>query len=114
MTAVAQEIAAADKRAAPLRTLQRVAAVAAHRGALLRTQRPQHMQVPRSFWSRLAGKYGNKFYWQQNGTEAAINNAVSAINTCLREPAGRFKCVNVQGELGEEPTSGKFGSKLFK
>ena len=28
------------------------------------------------FWSSLAGKYGNKFYWQDNGQEAAVVNAV--------------------------------------
>lgn len=71
------------------------------------------LEVPRSFWSRVAGKYGNKFYFRDNGTEAAINNAVSAINTCLREPSGKLKCANVQGELGEQATSGKFG-KMFK
>jgi hypothetical protein len=30
------------------------------------------------FWSSLTGKYGNKFYWQDNGQEAAIVNAVGA------------------------------------
>lgn len=30
-----------------------------------------------SFWSRLAGKYGNKFYWQEKGEAASIMNAVS-------------------------------------
>lgn len=70
-------------------------------------------QVPRSFWSRVAGKYGNKFYFRDNGTEAAVTNAVSAINTCLREPAGKLKCANIQSEMGEAPTSGRFG-KMFK
>jgi len=37
-------------------------------------------------------------------------NAVSAIDTCLREPQGRSKCSNVQGAFGEKDTSGKFGS----
>jgi hypothetical protein len=55
------------------------------------------MQVPKSFWTRLAGKYGNKFYWKQEGEEAAINSAISAINTCLREPPGRLKCSTIQG-----------------
>jgi hypothetical protein len=71
------------------------------------------VQVPQSFWSRLAGKYGNKFYWQQEGEHAAIMNAVSAINTCLREPAGRFQCSKVQGEFGEEEVSGMMGN-FFK
>eukprot|EP00892_Ulva_mutabilis_P011457 jgi/Ulvmu1/8684/UM047_0024.1 len=72
------------------------------------------LDVPRSFWSRLAGKYGNKFYWQENGQEASITAAVSAINTCLREPPGRFKCSQIQSaDMAEAPASGKFG-KFFK
>ena len=59
------------------------------------------LEVPRSFWSRLSGKYGNKFYWQENGESASIIDAVSAINTCLREEPGRSKCSNVQGSWGE-------------
>jgi hypothetical protein len=34
-----------------------------------------------SFWSRLAGKYGNKFYWQEKGEAASIISAVSIIST---------------------------------
>ncbi|KXZ48551.1 hypothetical protein GPECTOR_27g722 [Gonium pectorale] len=34
---------------------------------------------------------------------------VSAIDTCLREEPGRFKCSTVQGDLGEKPSSGPFG-----
>ncbi|KAG2487151.1 hypothetical protein HYH03_014263 [Edaphochlamys debaryana] len=71
------------------------------------------LEVPRSFWGRLAGKYGNKFYWQENGEAASIMNAVSAIDTCLREEPGRFKCSTVQGDLGEKPSSGPFGKALF-
>uniref|UniRef100_UPI004072FD42 TPM domain-containing protein n=1 Tax=Chlamydomonas reinhardtii TaxID=3055 RepID=UPI004072FD42 len=67
------------------------------------------LEVPRSFWGRLAGKYGNKFYWQENGEAASILNAVSAIDTCLREEPGRFKCSTVQGDFGEKATSGPFG-----
>ena len=33
--------------------------------------------TPQSFWTRLSGKYGNKFYWQEKGEAAAILNAVS-------------------------------------
>lgn len=33
--------------------------------------------VPTNFWSRLAGKYGTKFYWQDKGEGAAIVNTVS-------------------------------------
>ena len=32
-----------------------------------------------TFWSRLAGKYGNKFFWQERGEEAAIVNAVRRL-----------------------------------
>lgn len=31
--------------------------------------------VPRNFWTRLAGKYGTKFFWQNNGEAAAILQA---------------------------------------
>lgn len=37
-----------------------------------------------SFWSRLAGKYGNKFYWQEKGEAASIMNAVS-LNSQSRQ-----------------------------
>jgi len=59
------------------------------------------LEVPRNFWSRLAGKYGIRYYWREKGEAAAILNGVSAIDTCLREPQGRAKCVTVQGEFGE-------------
>ena len=32
---------------------------------------------------------------------------VSAIDFCFREPVGRNQCAKVQGELGEEPSSGQ-------
>ena len=56
-------------------------------------------RVPRNFWSRLAGKYGTKFYWQDNGEEAAILSAVTAICNCVREPVGRGQCSKIEGEL---------------
>jgi hypothetical protein len=56
-------------------------------------------QVPRSFWSKLAGKFGTKFYWQDNGEDVAIVNAVAAIDNCLREPMGRLQCSTIRGEL---------------
>jgi hypothetical protein len=55
------------------------------------------LEVPQSFWGRLSGKYGNKFYWQQSGEAASIVQAVSAIDACLREPSGRSKCSAVRG-----------------
>lgn len=33
--------------------------------------------VPRNFWSRLAGRFGTKFYWQDNGQDVSIVNAVA-------------------------------------
>ncbi|KAJ8427653.1 hypothetical protein Cgig2_014533 [Carnegiea gigantea] len=49
------------------------------------------LDIPRSFWSRLAGKYGN-FYWKENGEDAAVEAAVKAIAYCLREPVGQSNC----------------------
>ena len=73
------------------------------------------LDVPPSFWTRLASKYGTKFYWQENGEEASISNAVSAIDSCFREEPGRSKCSKVQGELGEAASAGKYNTgKWFK
>ncbi|KAL7248060.1 hypothetical protein ACSBR2_002879 [Camellia fascicularis] len=54
------------------------------------------LDIPRSFWSRLAGKYGNIFYWKEKGEDASIEAAVMAISNCLREPVGRNNCSEVQ------------------
>ncbi|GAQ84670.1 hypothetical protein KFL_002000060 [Klebsormidium nitens] len=54
------------------------------------------LNVPKSFWSRLSGKYGNKFFWQEKGEDASIEAAVIAIDTCLREPPGPRACANIQ------------------
>eukprot|EP00271_Cylindrocystis_brebissonii_P005869 TRINITY_DN18226_c0_g1_i1.p1 TRINITY_DN18226_c0_g1~~TRINITY_DN18226_c0_g1_i1.p1 ORF type:complete len:307 (+),score=16.56 TRINITY_DN18226_c0_g1_i1:49-969(+) len=54
------------------------------------------LNVPRSFWSRVSGKYGNMFYWKENGEDVAIEAAVSAIDTCLREPIGPAQCASIQ------------------
>jgi hypothetical protein len=37
---------------------------------------------------------------------------VSAIDTCLREEPGKFKCSKVQGEFGDKDTAGPF-SRMF-
>ncbi|CAB4284241.1 unnamed protein product [Prunus armeniaca] len=50
------------------------------------------LDVPRSFWSRLAGKYGNVFYWKEKGEDGAIEAAVVAISSCLKEPVGSDNC----------------------
>ncbi|XP_021289937.1 thylakoid lumenal 15.0 kDa protein 2, chloroplastic isoform X2 [Herrania umbratica] len=52
--------------------------------------------IPRSFWSRLAGKYGNMFYWKEKGEDASIEAAVLAISNCLREPVGPNNCSEVK------------------
>ena len=52
-----------------------------------------------TFWSRLAGQFGNKFYWRENGEDVSIVNAVAAIDNCLREPMGRGQCATIRGEL---------------
>ncbi|KAH0469481.1 hypothetical protein IEQ34_001039 [Dendrobium chrysotoxum] len=54
------------------------------------------LDIPRSFWSRLAGKYGNIFYWKEKGEDASVEAAVKAIATCLREPVGRNNCSEVK------------------
>ncbi|KAI3522841.1 hypothetical protein L1887_00893 [Cichorium endivia] len=50
------------------------------------------LDIPRSFWSRLAGKYGNMFYWKEKGEDASVEAAVMAISSCLREPVGANNC----------------------
>ncbi|KAE9612317.1 hypothetical protein Lal_00022803 [Lupinus albus] len=54
------------------------------------------LDIPRSFWSRLAGKYGNIFYWKEKGEDASIEAAVLAISNCLREPVGPNNCSEVK------------------
>ncbi|CAL1399296.1 unnamed protein product [Linum trigynum] len=54
------------------------------------------LDIPRSFWSRLAGKYGNIFYWKEKGEDASIEAAVMAISSCLREPVGANNCSEVK------------------
>ncbi|CAN1143125.1 Thylakoid lumenal 15.0 kDa protein 2, chloroplastic [Linum perenne] len=54
------------------------------------------LDIPRSFWSRLAGKYGNIFYWKEKGEDASIEAAVMAISSCLSEPVGPNNCSEVK------------------
>lgn len=78
------------------------------------------LEVPRNFWSRLAGRFGIKAYWTKMGPEASIVNAVHAIDACWREPSGRSKCSTVadpeldmiqdQGTSGG-PFGGLFGGQ---
>nr|AFK45260.1 unknown [Lotus japonicus] len=53
------------------------------------------LDIPRSFWGRLAGKYGNIFYWRDKGEDASVEAAVMAISSCLREPVGPNNCSEV-------------------
>ncbi|XP_022962683.1 thylakoid lumenal 15.0 kDa protein 2, chloroplastic-like [Cucurbita moschata] len=54
------------------------------------------LDIPRSFWSRLAGKYGNIFYWKEKGEDASIESAVIAISNCLKEPVGPNNCSEIK------------------
>ncbi|XP_077220405.1 thylakoid lumen 15.0 kDa protein isoform X2 [Tasmannia lanceolata] len=54
------------------------------------------LDIPRSFWSRLAGKYGNIFYWKEKGEDASVEAAVMAISSCLREPVGQNNCSDIK------------------
>ena len=56
-------------------------------------------RATQTFWSRLAGRFGTKFFWQEQGQDAAIVNAVAAIDNCVREPMGRLQCASIRGEL---------------
>ncbi|CAM8959483.1 unnamed protein product [Rhodiola kirilowii] len=53
------------------------------------------LDIPRSFWSRLAGKYGNMFYWKEKGEDTAIEAAVGAISSCLKEPVSANNCSDI-------------------
>ncbi|KAJ9181547.1 hypothetical protein P3X46_009668 [Hevea brasiliensis] len=46
------------------------------------------LDIPHSFWSRLAGKYGNIFYWKEKLITKSGGRCVMAISCHLREPAG--------------------------
>jgi hypothetical protein len=48
-----------------------------------------------SFWSRLAGKYGNKFYWQEKGEAASILSAVSYKLQVLRIRSRALACLSL-------------------
>uniref|UniRef100_A0A2P2KAE3 Thylakoid lumenal 15.0 kDa protein 2ic n=1 Tax=Rhizophora mucronata TaxID=61149 RepID=A0A2P2KAE3_RHIMU len=54
------------------------------------------LDIPRSFWSRLAGKYGNMFFWKEKGEDTSIEAAVMAISSCLREPVGPNNCSEIK------------------
>lgn len=88
----------------PSLPLRRCRRRAASRTALARMGSAAHnppspAPCPQNFWSRLAGRFGTKFYWQDQGQDAAIVNAVAAIDNCIREPIGRGQCSAIRGEL---------------
>lgn len=80
------------------------------------------LEVPPNFWTKLANKYGTKFYWADKGEEASIVAATDAIEFCLNEPSGRAKCstvLDVDEGLAKEDvkrdakaTAGGFNLKL--
>ena len=74
------------------------------------------LEIPPSFWTRLANKYGTKFYWSDKGEEASISAAVNAIDACAREPPGRAKCSKITDydDGVAAASSGGFLGGLFK
>ena len=74
------------------------------------------LEIPPSFWTRLANKYGTKFYWSDKGEEASISAAVNAVDACAREPPGRAKCSKITDYDDGVPaaSSGGFLGGLFK
>ena len=75
------------------------------------------LEIPPSFWTRLANKFGTKFYWSERGEEASISAAVNAIDVCAREPSGRAKCSKIAdyddgsaaAAVADEPSGGLAG-----
>ena len=74
------------------------------------------LEIPPSFWTRLANKYGTKFYWSDKGEEASISAAVNAVDACAREPPGRAKCSKITDydDGVAAASSGGFLGGLFK
>ena len=65
------------------------------------------LEVPPSFWTRL--REMRPRCTRENG-EAASG---ASIVTRASVGPGKLKCAKVQGEFGEEPSSGKFGKAWF-
>jgi len=77
------------------------------------------LDVPRSFWTKLASRYGTKFYWQENGEGVSILNTVAAIDSCFREEPGAKKCTSVlnadeYNDRSEANQANSFFAKVFK
>eukprot|EP00467_Chlorarachnion_reptans_P006155 CAMPEP_0114518422 /NCGR_PEP_ID=MMETSP0109-20121206/18438_1 /TAXON_ID=29199 /ORGANISM="Chlorarachnion reptans, Strain CCCM449" /LENGTH=270 /DNA_ID=CAMNT_0001699047 /DNA_START=103 /DNA_END=916 /DNA_ORIENTATION=+ len=42
------------------------------------------LKVPRNFWGRVSGKFGAKVFWEKEGPDSAVVNAISSIDSCVR------------------------------
>ena len=71
------------------------------------------LEVPPSFWTRLSVRTAPSSTGRRTARRRASPSAVSAIDACFREDPGKLKCAKVQGEFGEEPSSGKFRKAWF-
>ena len=69
------------------------------------------LEVPPSFWTRLASKYGTKFYWQENGEEASISNAVSAIDCASARTRGGTSARRSSRSSGRSRPAGSSGRR---
>lgn len=45
--------------------------------------------LPRTFWIELQTRYGNQFFVRENGEDSSILDALSSIETCLRQDGCR-------------------------
>jgi len=54
--------------------------------------------LPNVFWTRLSGKYGTTFFIKENGMDVAIENAIEAIVSCLRNEDGYCTAPPEQGQ----------------
>lgn len=73
-----------------------------------------HQNFPMHCWKKdPAAKNcdGPKMQRMVSGTACCMQ--VSAIDTCAREPVSKLQCSQIQGEFGEEPSSGILGKKFF-
>ena len=43
------------------------------------------LSVPRSFWSRLSGKYGNMFYWQEKVGDTHMTTVLITTSCLLKQ-----------------------------
>lgn len=41
------------------------------------------LDIPRSFWSRLAGKYGNIFYWKEKVESLLLSGYIISYVYCV-------------------------------